>query len=50
LSGRLFPGHPRLNIDEAAQALDMVGIQLKDTKQIIAEIQFYLEHSTFEHS
>jgi HAD superfamily hydrolase (TIGR01509 family) len=38
-----------LRFVEAAQSLGMVGIQFKDTKQTIAEIQFYLEHGTFEH-
>jgi epoxide hydrolase-like predicted phosphatase len=38
-----------LRFIEAAQSLGIVGIQFKNTKQTIAEIQFYLEHSTFEH-
>ena len=39
-----------LRFIEAAQSLGMVGIQFKDTRQTIAEIQFYLEHNTLEHS
>lgn len=39
-----------LRFIEAAQALGMVGIQFKNTKQTIAEIQLYLEHNTLEHS
>jgi epoxide hydrolase-like predicted phosphatase len=35
-----------LRFVEAAQSLGMIGIQFKDTKQAIAEIQFYLEHNT----
>jgi epoxide hydrolase-like predicted phosphatase len=37
-----------LKFIEAAQSLGMVGIQFKDTSQAITEIQFYLEHSTYE--
>ncbi len=34
-----------LRFIEAAQSLGMIGIQFKDTKQAIAEIQFYLDHT-----
>ena len=39
-----------LRFIEAAKALGMVGIQFKDSKQTIEEIQLYLEHNTLEHS
>ena len=34
-----------LRFIEAAQSLGMVGIQFKDTRQAIAEIQIYLNHT-----
>ena len=37
-----------LRFIEAAQSFGVIGIQFKDTKQAIAEIQIYLEHSTCE--
>jgi HAD superfamily hydrolase (TIGR01509 family) len=34
-----------LRFIEAAQSQGMVGIQFKDTRQVIAEIQIYLDHT-----
>lgn len=39
-----------LRFIEAAQSLGMIGIQFKHTKQAIAQIEMFLEPSTFEHA